>query len=202
VADRTEPIAKSVRNLENLYAVVVAVALTLAVQQLVIEGGRSPAFRWSVLWALVGFVVTLVPFYHGSERHLEATFVEAETTELRPLRLLWDFVVLFVEACVLLAIGALVAHPSSMLVALIVLFLIDIVWGLVAKFFLRSGENVWTWAMINSVAAFVFGLLYVLDHTVGISDLLLSVLIMVTSVARSTADYAFGWTFYFPPKRV
>lgn len=177
---------------------VVAVAMTLAVQQLVTVRNGSAAFQWSILWALIGFIVTLIPFYHGAERHLEGTYVENDGPEHTAQRLLWDFLVLFTEACVLIAIGALVADPGRMLVALIVLWSIDVIWALVARLLLKSQDEIWTWGTINTVAAALFGLLLILDNTLSLGDVTVGLLIMLASLARTCVDYATGWTFYFP----
>ena len=192
-----DPLARTVRNLENLYSVVVAVGLTLAVQQLIVIG-EGVEFRWGALPAVIAYVVTLVPFYHGAERHLEDAYVDNPRQGANPRRLLFDFVVLFVEACVLLAAAAVVHFPRALLAALVVLWVIDIAWGVSARLIFRLKDEVLKWAMVNSGAVAVFGGLWLVAELSDLADLTVGWALLAISLMRSVVDYATSWEFYFP----
>jgi hypothetical protein len=193
-----DALARTVRNLENLYAVVVAVGLTLAVQQLISFHSAGVDFQWNTLPAFLAFIVTLVPFYHGAERHLEDAYVDNPRAGSNPRRLLFDFAILFIEACVLLGAAAVVRYPQALIVALIALWVIDVVWGLTARVVFRLRDEVMTWALINSVAVVGFSLLLVVAWTTDIGDVVLALLLFATSLIRTIADYRTSWSFYFP----
>jgi lysylphosphatidylglycerol synthetase-like protein (DUF2156 family) len=142
--------------------------------------------------------VTLVPFYHGAERHLEDAYVDNPREGANPRRLLFDFAILFIEACVLLGAAAVVRYPQALLVALIALWVVDIVWGLTARVVFQLRDEVMTWALINSVAVIGFSLLLVVAWTTDVGDVVLGLLLLATSLIRTIADYRSSWSFYFP----
>jgi fumarate reductase subunit D len=76
-----EKILRSVDSLETIYAVVVAFAVTKAIEGVLLSG-ESSNINLSLLLKhlpeLVAFVVTIVPFYHGMHRHLNRVYVERE----------------------------------------------------------------------------------------------------------------------------
>jgi len=69
--DRERPI----RHLQGLYTVVVGVALTVAVSNLIDQDADVP-IRVQVLPYFIAYLFTLVPFYHGALRHLDITYAE------------------------------------------------------------------------------------------------------------------------------
>ena len=71
-----KPQDNSVKNLEHLYTTVVAVALSLAIYQLIDTTGGKIQFRLELVWCFLTFLVTLIPFYHGALRHLDITYIE------------------------------------------------------------------------------------------------------------------------------
>lgn len=67
----------SVENLQSLYSLVVGLALANAVLK-VARGELEPVpVDLTTLPLFLGFLVTLVPFYHGALRHLDATYIVA-----------------------------------------------------------------------------------------------------------------------------
>src|SRR5215208_6828429 len=65
----------TVRYLQELYTIMVAVALPVAITRMFDERQESAPFRLEVLPLLVTFVATLIPFFHGTLRHLDDTYV-------------------------------------------------------------------------------------------------------------------------------
>ena len=193
-----DPLARTVRNLENLYSVVVAVGLTLAVERMVSIQQDEVRFGWTTMPALLAYIVTLVPFYHGAERHLEDAYVDNPRHGANPRRLLFDFGILFIEACVLLGAAAVIQYPRALLSAFIALWVIDIFWGSAARLIFRLKDEVMTWAIINLVAVIVFGVLWLITETTGLNDLGLAWALLGISLVRTAVDYATAWEFYFP----
>jgi hypothetical protein len=192
--------ASTVRYLQALYSVVAGAALGLAINGFVNPATESiiPTRALPTLFALV---ITLVPFYHGSLRHLESVYVEepARTGDSeRAQRLLLDFVLLFVEGCFLLGAAKLVERPVAFAVTLSLVCLIDAAWGYVGLVLSNQERASTMWAKINTVAGGAFAALVWFRWAVEPEAWVLPVLVLVVAVIRTAVDYATSWDFYFP----
>lgn len=99
--DFTEVRKRSVDNLQLLYTVVVSLAVTDMLQHFLAgpSGISIPDFSGIGLaqWLMaVSFLFTIVPFYHGASRYLDATYITGERKAQRAA-LLIDFVMLLRE---------------------------------------------------------------------------------------------------------
>jgi hypothetical protein len=92
---------RSVDSLQQIYAVVIALAIAQAIESLLKDPVRGTVLDLDQikvgLPALVAFLVTLVPFWHGMNRHLDRCYLEKESA-IRQGALLLDFWTFFVEA--------------------------------------------------------------------------------------------------------
>jgi hypothetical protein len=202
------PAKGSVRNLQELYTVAVGVALVKAMEVFVrpsAEHAQAAAglMRAAEGAALVAFVATLIPFYHGAMRHLEQTYVENEGIRVHRYALLADFLWLFVEACMLLGIALQLDDPVGFTWWLIVLLCFDSVWGILVSFGLRSEPRrrpEFKWAIINipTAALLMFVVLQSVKEGVAPNPNLLLTLVAAVAVVRSIIDYVWSWTLYFP----
>src|SRR4051812_39846774 len=85
---------RSIEHLESLYTVVAAVSVSIVGERVT---GSINGQTWARIVPLVlAFLVTLVPFYHGTLRHLDDTY-RSSTGPMPGRRLLWDYGFLFVE---------------------------------------------------------------------------------------------------------
>ena len=159
------------------------------------ESGVS--FRGGLVPLLAAFMVTLVPFYHGAERHLEETYVENPENAHGGL-LLVDFAYLFVEACVLVSAAALVAYVKALIVTLLCLWMLDVAWWITQRIVTRRGGPIAKWAIINSAASVSFGLLLIGLHANWVSPTAASWILLALAIGRTVADYSTSWNFYFP----
>jgi hypothetical protein len=193
----------SVRSLEELYTVVAGLAIAVSALVL-IDTKRAPLpLRLELLMPFFTFLVTLVPFYHGSIRHLDATYIEHDVKDLRTGALLADFSLLFLEVCILLGVASLVSAPQFLPWGLIVLWLFDSVWGLKAFFGFSHKDRPASeliFAVINFLAA-VFLLIF-LRWNVGPPgtelDFTAYIVVFFIALGRSGFDYSLNWDFYFP----
>ena len=105
-----------VRSLQGLYTVVAGLALTKSIERL-FEGSTSSQVEFHAhhLPGLVAFIATLIPFYHGALRHLDRRYIEEHGAGLKDGALAADFALLFVEGCFLAAMAYLVATPSKLM---------------------------------------------------------------------------------------
>lgn len=199
--------ANSVRNLQTLYTIIVGLALESAIVKLFDASLPGVPVRWSLLPILLAFLVTLIPFFHGAQRHLDATYVEEDGEGLRRGALLADFVMLFLESALLFGLAALVARPRAFAWTLIVLLSVDIVWGVMARFvFSRTRPTTapFAWARLNlvTIALAIVGLLVADRFAPAARDQWLPYAILGMSFVRTAVDYRIAWGFYFPPRSV
>jgi hypothetical protein len=188
---------RSVDSLQQIYAVVIALAIAQAIQGLLKDPASGALFTFSQivigLPAFVAFLFTLVPFWHGMNRHIDRCYLEKEGAVVHGA-LLTDFVTFFLEASFLFAAGWSLRSGISSFVALGGLLLIDTLWGFVSHqiHFPTQKSHVRRWSAVN-LAAIAIAILIV-DYDFQSKPLAL----MIVAILRSIVDYAFCWDFYFP----
>lgn len=190
-------IERSVDSIQNIYAVVIALAISQAIQTFLKEPSGPAVLSLEMvspgLPAFVAFLVTLVPFWHGMNRHVDRCYLE-KTSNVVQGALLFDFVVFFVEASCLFAAGWSLRSGIDTFKYLAVLLCIDMLWGFISHQIHYRGEKsmVIRWSVINLVAMAI-AILIVAFPFEGKPGVL-----MVVAILRSIADYAICWDFYFP----
>ena len=99
--------ARSVDNLQRLYAFVMSLAFAESLRRSLLTRDNNVDLsianwdRWLMCLALI---VTVIPFYHGANRYLDATYVTGERTAKR-FSLMVDFIFLFVQALLMFTLG-------------------------------------------------------------------------------------------------
>jgi len=200
--DPSKAIERLVDSIARIYAIVIGVALSESIKTLITKNSHgdpdlSAAQVLIGLPAFVAFVFTLVPFWHGMNRHLDRTYLEKD----RPVKqgaLLIDFGIFFLEAILLFVAGSALRTGLVTFYLLGVVLLIDILWGFVAHEIHSPGKksHVRKWATINAIAgaAAFFVVLYQFDHK--------PLALMAVAVLRSGVDYWLCWEFYFPSAEI
>lgn len=194
--DGVEGQAPSIEHLQELYTVVAAVSVALA-------GEKFTAAAQSGKWVhqiplILAFLVTLVPFFHGTLLHLDKTYMLGSHISVHYGRLLSDFCFLFAEACVLVLLAISVTHVFGFTSCLAVLLALDLTWARVTS---RRAWNyphdgtVDDWFHINLRAMPLVVLLAVLAMF-NIAPDVLAWLVLVIAAARTVWDYARNEPFY------
>jgi hypothetical protein len=193
----------SLKSLVNLYTVVIGVALSSAVVQLIDpqKGLASINLKNGALF--LAFVITLMPFYHGALRHLDDAYLENPNSPVKDGALIVDFLLLFLHGLVFVVLSLMFEKPSHFAWIVTAILIIDVVWGVFAYFASASGEKsaVGKWVIINLITVLVAGLaLYSFDISLSYSGNVekLALAISVVCILRTLADYCLGWRFYFP----
>src|ERR1700739_376328 len=140
---------RSVDMLRELYSVVVGLALVGAIENVIEKSPTAGVLvHWnSILWFAAVFA-TLLPFYHGALRYLDDVYIFAGKQPKR-LALLVDYLFLFSEACLLVALGLLIARPEAFTPVFAALIGLDVIWALSGYFITETGfETVWRWLLI------------------------------------------------------
>lgn len=206
----------SVRHLQALYSVVAGGALFKAVEALAADDG---GIHFSHLPLFLSFLLVVIPFYHGALRHLDDTYLDEESPTPPNGALFADFVLLFIEGCILLLLAMSIQSVSRFPFVLLALLALDAFWAIVThlvfsalprhrlltlkSLFLGGAANLranLTWAVINMCASAVLGLYLVAAALSGVLDHWMWTVpfVVVFNAVRSAVDYRKSWSFYFP----
>jgi hypothetical protein len=204
VGDIREARKRSVDNLQRLYTVVVSLAVTEMLKRILLPPpGTGPAGTNDYLMAAT-FLITVVPFYHGANRYLDATYVTGERSA-KYFGLIVDFIFLFIEGIIFFALAVFVGKERQFYNTLVVLLLLDIVW--VGSTVLTGSEDqpnqphFPAWATINAVSAglvWVFAESNVTKWQFWPDDLVRNISLTATATVRTVLDYKIVWPDYYP----
>ncbi len=196
---------RSVDNLQRLYTVVVSLAITESLRRMLggynVTGTVAGHKEW---FMFVSLIVTVIPFYHGANRYLDATFVTGERSAKR-YALLVDFFFLFFEGLLFFGLAMVTANESLYYTVLSGLLLLDIIWVGVTNFTASSEEDKMpdynTWAAINfiaMVALLVSTWSTLLNFSLWKTEFVTSLALMLIAIARTVFDYIRVYRFYYP----
>lgn len=197
--EQSQAIERSVDSVSKIYAIVIGLALSESIKTLIIRNQQgNPDLSLATLLtgapAFVAFVVTLVPFWHGMNRHLDRCYLE-KTATVAQGALLFDFAVFFVEASLLFISGWALRSDLVTFYCLGAVLLIDMLWGFISHqiHFPNQKSHVVKWAAINLVAGMAA------LGVVAFPFKMKSTVLMAVAITRSIVDYWLCWDFYFPP---
>jgi len=198
--ENSKAIERSVDGVARIYAIVVGLALAESIKTFIARDpfsgnpDLSAAKLLSATPALIAFVVTLVPFWHGMNRHLDRCYLERPGA-IKYRALLFDFSVFFLEAGLLFLAGWSLRFYLVTFYSIGSVLLLDTIWGFISHGIHFDGKksHAKTWAIINLIAG-VFSLIVVFVSPVNAAAWLL----MFIAIGRTIADYKCGWEFYFP----
>ena len=194
---------RSVNNLQRLYAIVVSLAIAHSLIQIIEiisnKGLTNFVGYYSELFMFFSFIVTLIPFFHGANRYLDATYVTGERTAGH-YALLIDFIALFIEGLALFVLGMLITNLNVFYSFLVVLLVFDIAWvgstTLTAKNESDKVPKFKKWASINAIA--VAAILVSVWSNLWPGQLIKSTILVLIIIARTIYDYVSVWGFYYP----
>jgi hypothetical protein len=194
----------SVGNLQRLYTIVMSLAVAESLRRLLSDfgdGGQVPDFASVV--AVLSLLVTVIPFYHGANRYLEATYITGERkTKVQALML--DFITLFAEGLLFLFLAVMIRNTEVFFTVLAILFVLDSVWVGVtslAHVGIGGATDIRAWAVVNILAAMSLLLLIWWPHPRGgawPSSIALSGALGATAFVRTIVDYKAARSFYVP----
>ena len=194
---------KSIDTLQQFYSTIVALAVGSWLRTLVPL--LQDAFHnndteqvWKMAAISIAFLSTIVPFYHGMNRHLYESHVHQFDTEAQshPGWLLVDVFAFILESGLLFAMGLNIDKPNAFLLLWTSLLIFDIIWS-VAIWKIKKGDNP-RWAKNNFILLSIAW-----GFWLGLSLLTESLLVKactlaVIEVIRSIRDYRINWRYYFP----
>lgn len=189
---------RSVDNLQRLYAVVMGLALTETLRAFAKDPG-------AMLGVLLGFVATIVPFFHGMHRHLDDTYVLG-WNEATDVTLMVDLGYLLAHSVGFVVLSQVVTEPLKFYPGIALILTADAFWVVYTFFrtdrtsvgelvYGKKADHLW-WLRTNVLAAASLAALtwQPLVPLVGEHFTLATVILVV----RGFADYALAWKLYFP----
>lgn len=196
---------QSVDNLERLYTIVAALALTSAIERLVLDRGtatlrhfdaHSISVEYASLFMFVGLVATMIPFYHGANVYLFETHVFGPDIR-RPLAVLMDFLFFFTQGLLFFFASRVIGDPELFFWVIVGVLIWDCIWEM---FVYLSGESNFSqirrWLYLNVATSM---LLFIVLVTPLLPDGLLRWGFAATIlVVRSALDYVLNWGAYWP----
>jgi hypothetical protein len=195
---------RSVDLLERLYAVIIGLALTEGLKNAVLSANtalpQSSIFEKTFrpeTWPILALLFTIIPFFHGANRHLDDVYVFRRSSA-KDFALVLDFLFLFSEGTVFYWMALVTSDASYFFRIYVFLLALDIAWGCAVFFYTENGwQGVKKWVVINLVTVALAGILIATPllgqiariHALGL-----------LALARSAFDYVFQWKFYYPPE--
>ncbi|MHB9030184.1 MAG: hypothetical protein ACYC9O_15565 [Candidatus Latescibacterota bacterium] len=199
--DVDSKLKSSVESLETIYAVVVGLAVTKAIEGILFGSSTIHANYDQLLKHLpemTAFFFTIAPFFHGMHRHLNIAYLERSNQKAKQGFLLLDFFVFFLESFILLVFASSLSLGIAAFKPLIILLIIDSIWAVLAHFihYHEWRNSPWKWAAIN-VATIIIMSLFLFSNIIDCETISLWALAAL-SIIRTVSDYIFCWDFYFP----
>lgn len=209
--NHSDMIKRSVDSLQRLYAVVVGLAVTICIQQVLFDGGKlhpwlneatKQYFLTDILLArlpvVLAFVASIVPFFHGMNRHLDVVYIEDGMDPHKEGFIVIDFFIFFFESCMLVALASMVASGDDFFLVLAVLLVVDACWAFMTHYIHYCGvqPSTFRWFAINAVTVFLLLAIYY-SNTFTIGPRKTWALASI-AILRTVCDYVACWRFYIP----
>jgi len=191
----------SVNNLQRIYTVVISLAIAESLRRLFADFATSSVLPDLIsVIAVTSLLITIIPFYHGANRYLDARYVEAKHHG-PSWSLMLDFVVIFVEGLIFFILSLLIHNRAFFFTLLSILFIIDTLWvGLASSQVDNDSDkkpSYLPWAILNFTAAIIIYLTIWSNlfrvETAG------NYFLGIVVVTRTIVDYISVWSFYYPP---
>jgi len=198
VPDTSGPdqLRRSIDSLQRLYTIVVGLAVTEALRGILTPLADRP---WREHWpALLMLLITVIPFYHGANAHLDQTYLYGVDGKRREKKfaLVVDFFVLFIEGVLFFVLALTLKNFDSFIRVFLAILLVDVLW---AVFVHISGDkdektpHAYRWGVLNAVAAVV---IYGGFYSTWFSPEARTYWVAAMAVARLVIDYWWCWDFY------
>lgn len=222
------PVKSSVESLGRLFTIVMALAIGEAFKQFVSDKAEKPEDRhihWGRIWALIAFMLLVVPFSHGMARYVYETYQHQKLPEPYWIFLSIDSLVFMTESVLffILSRSLPIVQWRRFYIAVFCLLALDAVWGLFT-FYLHKPE-MGSWAYVNLVTCLLLAIILLYKTKGGkpvepapspspapevkpgekpksdaekVWPTLGAGIALVVVLARTIADYYVCFDFYFP----
>lgn len=186
---------RSVDSLRNIYTIIIALAIGNAINKLFIS--NSTTFFDTIfiknIPVLLAFFLTVVPFFHGMNRHLDECYITKDSKAQGFL--LFDFFAFSLEAIIFVVFANRYMNGLEGYIILGILLSFDIFWCIISHFvhFNVLKKQTFKWVIINAIVLLIGILIYYLK-----TEQNLNLIFCILAILRTTLDYVFCWEYYFP----
>lgn len=192
----SDSIRSSIESLQQIYTVILALALAEAFKQFIIED-RNNVHRkvdWNKLLNLISLLALIIPFLHGMNRYFFDTYISRSMPRYG-LYLLIDCIAFMIEGALFFILArSLSAVESSRFYRTVGLLLsFDVLWGGLIWYF--HTPSVEPWVVVNLIFVFVIAVILIAARK---HPFCCQILCALTVVLRTLCDYRSSWSFYFP----
>lgn len=217
MADLKDARKRSIDNLQRIYTFVVSLAVAESLRRTLLTPANTVELVWSNKWLMcISLIVTLVPFYHGANRYLDATYVTEEMRATSRYALMVDFFALFLHGLLLFGLALYVNNPDyhPFYTGLGIVLVIDAIWVFFTSLVTEeirdqtiqqssdqnqksSKPKYYAWGIINLItAAILFTSTWSALWPEGmVRNHALAAIVIV----RTVVDYWLSFDFYYPP---
>lgn len=185
-----------VHHVQEVYAVVLGVALVLAVEQVIDLHQSGSPFQLRLIAPFLAFVSLAFSIYHWGVTYLDRRYA-GDADEPRPSTIFVDLVIGTTELLLLIGLAILISRPRVFAVGVVTLLAFEVVAGLALRGmgnYQRLGPFPDQYLKLNlATLALLGGTLLILALTLeDIGEILVGVLVLVVSLTRTAIFYAKG----------
>ena len=195
-------IESTVKSLQWIYAIVIALSIGEAFKQFVPDSdsdSEKRGIQWDRLPSLLSLLVLIVPFYQGMTQWFSRMYCADQIQQPYGLWLLVDCTAFTVEAGLFFILAR--SLPKSLWCRFnctaVVLLCLDILWGVFAWEYRTSSISSWVIVNVCTVPVLV-GVFLMFRKRATRFGMLASLIVLLVLFTRTLVDYWTGWRFYFP----
>ena len=188
------------RHVQEVYAVVLGVALVLAVEQ-VVHVDVTP-IRYRLVLPFLAFVSLSFSIYHWGVTYLDRRYVNRRGPRLSPFGVGVDLLIGMAELLLLIGVSILISRPLMFAVGALALLAFEVIAGLAllaAGNYRALGRFPFTYFWINLASTVVLAFALLVLHVVlqDTGDVPAGMAVFAVAVARTAAFYATGYNVLF-----
>jgi hypothetical protein len=194
-------VRSSIESLGRLFTIVLALAIGEAFKQFLSDKAVEPKDRhihWDRIWALIAFVMLVVPFSLRMARHFFDTYLASVPPRPYSAFLIFDSCFFTLEAVLFFVLSRSLplVQWQRFYITVVILLLLDAIWDLITTFYYVP--TTWCWGIINDITAVLLIAILVTwrksNSPIGVA------IATFVVIARTVADYWIDFSYYFPPQ--
>lgn len=192
-----EQLRRSIDSLQRLYTIVIGLAVTEALRSFLAPA--AVAGLWWAHWkSLAVLLLTIVPFYHGANGHLDQTYLYGFEGQRRERRyaLLIDFGVLFLEGILFFALALSLTDFARFVKVFQALLSLDVIWAVIVLLTgpsSKDASHAVKWGVLNLLAVL---LILLANDSAWLLPDAKPRWVFIIALLRTLADYGLCWNFY------
>jgi len=183
ISEQTRSASKEV--LKMIYYIIIALAITESLNKLFL-------YNITTLYLIIAFLFTTCRFAHGASIHLDVY----SRKRYKPL---FDFIEFFFQAGLFYLMSTVLTEPQNFSFLFIIMLLSDAIWLIIlwSIKYIEPDKTHKQWLMSDIIIIFILSFLLLIP-CLAIQYDLFSLIVMITSIIATLADYIFNKDFYFP----